>query len=170
MNQFNQPIDSQTAKTPPEKRRFAFVHSAWHREIVLQGREAFLEEMKRQGISTSEIDVYEVPGAFEIPLHAKALAQTRRYAAIIACGFIVDGGIYRHEFVASAVIDALMDLQLTTEIPVISMVLTPQRFHDHEEHRKFFFEHLRVKGLEAAATCVSAVTSLANIRRAPVTL
>ncbi len=42
----------------------------------------------------SQIDVFEVPGAFEIPLQAKLLARTGRYVAIVATGLIVDGGIY----------------------------------------------------------------------------
>ena len=46
------------------------------------------------------IDLFEVPGSFEIPLHAQLLAKTRRYTAIVAAGLVVDGGIYRHEFVA----------------------------------------------------------------------
>lgn len=157
--------DSQIAKRLPDKQRFAFVHSAWHREIVHQGRDAFLAEMIQRGVSMTNIDVYEVLGAFEIPLHVKLLALTNQYAAITACGFIVDGGIYRHDFVAGAVIDALMRVQLETEVPVISAVLTPQRFNDHEEHRRFFSEHLCVKGQEAAVACISAVASLARIGR-----
>ena len=84
------------------------------------------------------IDFFQVPGAFEIPLQAKLLARTSRYVAIVAAGLVVDGGIYRHEFVADAVISALMRLQLETDVPIISAVLTPQRFHEHEEHKRFF--------------------------------
>src|SRR5579864_3801028 len=84
----------------PESARIAFVQSRWHAEIVDRGREAFLAEMARRGVTADGIDVFDVPGAFEIPLHAKALARTGRYQAIVACGFVVDGGIYRHEFVA----------------------------------------------------------------------
>jgi 6,7-dimethyl-8-ribityllumazine synthase len=76
---------------------------------------------------------------------------------------VVDGGIYRHEFVAGTVIDALMRIQLETEIPVISAVLTPQHFHAHEEHRSFFAEHFVVKGREAAAACAATVDSLARL-------
>ena len=43
---------------------------------------------------------------------------------------MVDGGIYRHEFVADTVIKALMDVQLRTEVPIFSAVLTPQQFHE----------------------------------------
>ncbi|MFP3562323.1 6,7-dimethyl-8-ribityllumazine synthase, partial [Paraburkholderia sp. SIMBA_049] len=78
-------------------------------------------------------------GAFEIPLHAKRLAQTGRYAGIVAAGLVVDGGIYRHDFVATAVIDGLMQVQLETGTPVFSVVLTPHHFHG-EEHVKYFRE------------------------------
>ncbi|MGC1342506.1 MAG: 6,7-dimethyl-8-ribityllumazine synthase, partial [Candidatus Binataceae bacterium] len=84
-------------------------------------------------------------------MQAKLLAQSGRYAAIVAAGLVVNGGIYRHEFVASTVISALMRVQLETAVPVISAVLTPRSFHAHEEHRKFFLEHFVVKGAEAAS-------------------
>jgi 6,7-dimethyl-8-ribityllumazine synthase len=54
-----------------------------------------------------------------------------------------------HEFVADAVIAGLMQMQLETEVPVLSCVLTPQRFHEHAEHQTFFRQHFRVKGREA---------------------
>jgi 6,7-dimethyl-8-ribityllumazine synthase len=145
--------------------RFAFVQSCWHRDIVDRGRSAFVEEMARLGVPSARIDTVEVPGAFEIPLHARLLARTGRYAAVIACGFVVDGGIYRHEFVADAVISGLMKVQLETGIPVISAVLTPQRFHEHDEHRTFFRDHFLVKGREAAQACVSTVKSLQRLAR-----
>jgi 6,7-dimethyl-8-ribityllumazine synthase len=147
-----------------QHKRFAFVQSCWHREIVDQGRDAFLDEMASGGVAAAAIDLYEVPGAFEIPLHAKLLARSGRYAAVVACGFVVNGGIYRHEFVAHAVIDALMAVQLEVEIPVISAVLTPQQFHEHDQHRAFFHAHFRVKGKEAAAACLRAVASVTSVR------
>jgi 6,7-dimethyl-8-ribityllumazine synthase len=114
--------------------------------------------------SRKQIDCFEVPGAFEIPLHAKLLAKTGRYAAVVAAGFVVDGGIYRHDFVASSVIDALMSVQLETEVPVISVVLTPQQFHEHDEHRTFFREHFIVKGEEAARACAAAIGGIQKLR------
>jgi 6,7-dimethyl-8-ribityllumazine synthase len=153
-----------THSTGKYQKRFAFVQSCWHREIVDQGRDAFVGEMASGGIPRSAIDLYEVPGAFEIPLHAKLLARSDRYAAVVACGFVVDGGIYRHEFVAQAVIDALMAVQLEVEVPVISAVLTPQQFHEHAEHRAFFHDHFRIKGKEAAVACLRAVAGLTAVR------
>lgn len=140
--------------------RIAFIQSSWHRDIVDQCRFAFMKEIAAKGFSEWQVDVFDVPGAFEIPLQAKLLAKTGRYAAIVAAGFVVDGGIYRHEFVAGAVIDALMRVQLDTEVPVISAVLTPQYFHEHATHAEFFHKHFVVKGTEAAHACW---TTMANI-------
>ncbi len=140
--------------------RYAFIEAAWHADIVQPARAAFLEEMHRQGVNASDIDVVGVTGAFEIPLHAQRLIATGRYHAVVACALVVDGGIYQHEFVASTVIDALMRVQLDTGVPVISAVLTPHHFHEHLEHRKYLQNHFAIKGTEAARACAATVSSL----------
>jgi len=148
---------------PSSGSRIAFVQACWHRSIVEHGRDGFLRELERLGVSCDRVDVFEVPGSLEIPLHAKLLAKTGRYAAVVAAGFVVDGGIYRHEFVAQAVIDGLMSVQLETEVPVLSMVLTPQRFHEHDEHVAFFTGHMTKKGAEAASACVHTIRGIETI-------
>ena len=83
--------------------------------IATWSRNAASHSSPRSRRATSpraQVDLFEVPGSFEIPLHAQLLAKTRRYTAIVAAGLVVDGGIYRHEFVADTVIKALMDVQL----------------------------------------------------------
>jgi 6,7-dimethyl-8-ribityllumazine synthase len=95
-----------------------------------------------------------------------ALARTGSYDAIIACGLVVNGGIYRHEFVASAVIDGLMRVQLDTDMPTFSAVLTPRDFHEHEEHQTFFKAHFVKKGVEVAQACLNTLQSLAALPRA----
>jgi len=151
---------------PSSGSRIAFVQACWHRSIVERGRDGFLRELERLGIARDRVDVFEVPGSLEIPLHAKLLAKTGRYAAVVAAGFVVDGGIYRHEFVARAVIDGLMAVQLETEVPVLSMVLTPQRFHEHDEHVAFFTAHMAKKGAEAAIACVHTMRGISEIKAA----
>ena len=153
-------------ESPSSGSRIAFVQACWHRSIVESGRDGFLRELERLGIARDRVDVFEVPGSLEIPLHAKLLAKTGRYAAVVAAGFVVDGGIYRHEFVAQAVIDGLMSVQLETEVPVLSMVLTPQRFHEHDEHVAFFTGHMARKGAEAAIACVHTMRGVAEITAA----
>ena len=68
----------------PSHQRIAFVQACWHRDIVDQCRQSFLAELGRRGFPGSQVDVFEAPGSFEIPLQAKLLAKTGRYAAIVA--------------------------------------------------------------------------------------
>lgn len=143
--------------------RIAFVQASWHKDIVDQCRDAFTQEMMHAGYPQSSIDFFEVAGAFEIPLHAKLLAKTGRYSAVVAAGLVVDGGIYRHEFVAQCVIGALMQVQLETEVPVISAVLTPHHFHSHDEHLQYFSQHFLVKGAEAARACIGTMAALKRL-------
>lgn len=140
----------------------AFVHACWHRDLVGQCRDAF-ERTMTELEPARPVEVFEVPGSFELPLHARLLARSGRYDAIVAAGLVVDGGIYRHEFVADAVITGLMQVQLDTEVPVLSAVLTPQQFHEHDDHHRFFSEHLAGKGAEAARACVATCSKIAAL-------
>lgn len=139
--------------------QIAFVQATWHRNIVDQAREGFTDQIRTLGFTADALEFFEVPGAFEIPLTAKRLALSGRYRAIVAAGLVVDGGIYRHDFVATAVIDGLMRVQLDTEVPVFSVVLTPHHFHEHDEHVGYFTKHFVKKGAEAA-TAVAATLEL----------
>lgn len=130
--------------------QIAFVQAAWHRPIVDQARVGFIDQIRTLGFTDDALEFFEVPGAFEIPLTAKRLALTGRYRAVVAAGLVVDGGIYRHDFVATAVIDGLMRVQLDTDVPVFSVVLTPHHFHEHDEHVGYFTKHFTKKGAEAA--------------------
>jgi 6,7-dimethyl-8-ribityllumazine synthase len=145
----------------------AFIKARWHADIVDRCQEGFLAELDRQAWRAGNVEVYEVPGSFEIPLLAKRLALTGRFAAVVASGFVVDGGIYRHDFVAGAVIDALMRVQLDTGVPVITAVLMPHHFHDHGAHREFFAEHFVTKGKEAADACLKIMTNSARLAAVP---
>ncbi len=155
MTQTAQPVASAA-------RRFAFLHAQWHAAIVHQARDSFIAQMQQLGVAGDAIDVIEVPGAFEIPLLAKRLARSGNYAAITGCAFVVDGGIYRHEFVADAVVSALMAVQLETDVPVLSVVLTPHHFHAGDDHQAFFAAHFVTKGAEAARACMQTVQALAR--------
>ena len=124
--------------------RYAFIKAGWHSDIVDNSLAGFKEECD------GEVDVIDVPGAFEIPLMAQELAKTGKYDAIVGSAFIVDGGIYRHDFVSAAVVDGLMRVGLDTGVPVLSVALTPHNFQETPDHIKFFREHFIGKGREAA--------------------
>lgn len=134
--------------------RYAFIKANWHSEIVNRSLDGFREQ-----IGDAEVEVFDVPGAFEIPLLARDLAASHRYAAVVGAAFVVDGGIYRHEFVASTVLDGLMRAQLDTDVPVLSVVLTPHHFQETDVHVEFFQDHFFCKGGEAA-TAARAIGEL----------
>ena len=140
--------------------RIAVICASWHTDIVDRAKQALLGEFDRSPTPPGRVDQFEVPGAFEIPLLAQTLARSGRYDAVVACALVVNGGIYRHEFVAAAVIDGLMRVQLDADVPVLSCVLTPRDFHEHEEHRRFFGEHFVTKGVEVARACLATVAGL----------
>ena len=103
--------------------RYAFIKANWHSDIVDQALTGFSEL-----IPLEQIDVFDVPGAFEMPLVARDLAASGQYAAVAAAAFVVDGGIYRHDFVAQAVVDGLMRAGMDTGVPVLSVSLTPHQY------------------------------------------
>ncbi len=139
--------------------RIAFIKAGWHSDIVDQSHRGFLRELEALGQATDRVDVFTVPGAYEIPLQAKTLAKTGDYAIVVAAAFVVDGGIYRHEFVADAVVSGMMQVQLETEVPVLSVVLTPKTFQESPEQIAFFTEHFVTKGAEAARACVATLAN-----------
>jgi 6,7-dimethyl-8-ribityllumazine synthase len=129
--------------------RYAFIKANWHAEIVNQAVAGFCEL-----IPAEQVDVFDVPGAFELPLLSRDLAATGRYAAVVAAAFVVDGGIYRHEFVAQAVVDGLMRAGMDTGVPVLSVSLTPHQYQETEHHMQVYRSHFVEKGREAARAVV----------------
>lgn len=136
-----------------ENQKIALIHAAWHLDIVAKCIDGFKAQMLDKGYKAENIEVYSVPGAYEIPLQAKLLAKSGKYDAVAASALVVDGGIYRHDFVAQAVCSGLMQVQLETEVPVFTAVLTPHNFHDHDEHSSYFKKHFVKKGNELADAC-----------------
>ncbi|GGO54781.1 6,7-dimethyl-8-ribityllumazine synthase [Roseovarius pacificus] len=130
--------------------RYAFVKANWHADIVDRALDGFCELIPRE-----QVDVFDVPGAFEMPLLARDLAMTGRYGAVAAAAFVVDGGIYRHDFVAQAVVDGLMRAGLDSGVPVLSVSLTPHQYQETAHHDAIFRAHFIEKGREAARAALS---------------
>lgn len=144
--------------------RFAFVKARWHADIVDRALEGFL-----QLIPAEQVDIIDVPGAFEMPLMARDLAASGRYSAVVAAAFVVDGGIYRHDFVAAAVVEGLMRAGLDTGVPVLSVSLTPHHYQETAHHNAIYKAHFVTKGREAAEAArgiLEARAALAQARAA----
>ncbi|WP_299862557.1 6,7-dimethyl-8-ribityllumazine synthase [uncultured Hoeflea sp.] len=135
--------------------RYAFIKANWHSDIVSQALVGF-----QHTIPADRIDVFDAPGAFELPLMARNLAKSGRYLAVAAAALVVDGGIYRHDFVAQAVVNGLMQAGLETNVPVLSISLTPHHYQETEHHIAIYRDHFVLKGREAA----EAALMLTNAR------
>ena len=138
--------------------RYAFIKANWHSEIVDQALVGFQEV-----IPADQIDVFDVPGAFEMPLMAKRLAKSGKYHAIAAAALVVDGGIYRHDFVAQAVVNGLMQAGLETDVPVLSVSLTPHHFQETAHHIGIYRDHFVTKGREAANAALAVTKPMAAV-------
>jgi len=140
--------------------RYAFVKASWHSDVLNEALAGFGEI-----VGVENVDVYDVPGAFEIPLVSRDLARTGRYASVVGCAFVVDGGIYRHDFVASTVVEGLMRAQMDTDVPVLSIVLTPHNYQETDVHNEFFQAHFVKKGREAGRAAQAIEKTRAAIPR-----
>jgi 6,7-dimethyl-8-ribityllumazine synthase len=126
----------------------ALVRAGWHAEIIsnfVTGYRTTIDESSDH----FTINEYEVPGVVEIPLFTQNLISTGAVDLVVVTGLIVDHGVYRHEFVAGTVLDAVMKIQLETGTPIIYGILTPQDFMS-EGRPDFFKAHFSGKGIEAA--------------------
>ncbi len=100
----------------------------------------------RKALAKGEVDVFHVPGAFELPLAAKMLAQTHRYHGIVALGAVIRGGTPHFDYVAGEAARGLQDVALQTGIPVAFGVLTTDTLEQAEARAN--------KGFDAAMTAL----------------
>lgn len=142
--------------------RVGFVQAQWHQELLAPLQEAFLAAWSAAGLDREQVEIHAVPGVFELPLRCKQLALTGRYAALVAVGLITDGGIYRHDFVASSVNHGLIQVQLETAIPIVLAVMTPQNNPADAASQRVLAEHLGTKGAEAAAVSLWALRTASH--------
>jgi 6,7-dimethyl-8-ribityllumazine synthase len=141
-------------------KKIAIIQANWHVDIVSQATRSFSDDMVKAGVAAEKLEVFDVPGSLEIPLLAQKLAQSGQYDLIMATGLIVDGGIYRHDFVSATVLDGMMRVQLDTGVPVLSVVLTPHNFQEVPAHMDFYRDHFVLKGQEAANAAVQTLNTL----------
>lgn len=135
------------------------VKATWHADAVDAFAVSCSSELKSAN-GQIQVNTYSVPGVVEIPLFTKKLIQSQTVDIVVVAGLIADHGIYRHDFVASTVMDATMKVQMETGVPIIYGILTPQEFMS-EGRAEFFSEHFIKKGKEAA---MSVLTTLDNER------
>jgi 6,7-dimethyl-8-ribityllumazine synthase len=110
----------------PAGMRFAVVASRFNSGVTDKLLEGALEAFKRAQVKEENVEVVRVPGAFEIPLAAKALASSGRFAGVVCLAAIVKGGTPHWDFLSRAVTDAVAQVALETGVPVANAILTTE--------------------------------------------
>ena len=138
------------------KRGVAIVVSRFNGEITNQLLESALGELDEAGVRREAVTVMPVPGAFELPLAAMALAKTRRYACVVALGCVVRGETPHFDFIAAEAASGLQLAALETGVPVAFGVLTVDVVEQAQA---------RVgKGAEAVRTALEMADAFAQLR------
>ncbi|MCG6972368.1 MAG: 6,7-dimethyl-8-ribityllumazine synthase [Desulfobacterales bacterium] len=112
------------AKLLAEGKKFSLIVSRFNDFISDRLLEGALDALLRSGAKDEDIDVVKVPGAFEIPLMAKKMAETKRYHAVICLGAVIRGATPHFEYVSAEVSKGVAAVGLETEIPVIFGIVT----------------------------------------------
>jgi 6,7-dimethyl-8-ribityllumazine synthase len=138
------------------RRGVAIVTSRFNGEITNRLLDSALEELDRLGVQPGAITVMPVPGAFELPLAAMALAKTRRFACVVALGCVIRGDTPHFEYVASEAASGLQLAALETGVPVAFGVLTLDNAEQAESRIG--------KGAEAVRTALEMADAFAQLR------
>ncbi|MDX1634712.1 MAG: 6,7-dimethyl-8-ribityllumazine synthase [Marinobacter sp.] len=104
--------------------RYALVVGRFNGFVVESLVEGAVDTLRRHGISESDITIVRVPGAYEMPLAVKRVAETGQYDAIIALGAVIRGGTPHFDYVAGEAASGLGAVSLETDVPVSFGVLT----------------------------------------------
>jgi 6,7-dimethyl-8-ribityllumazine synthase len=144
--------------TPPG--RFAVVAARFNSVVVDALLAGALDALKRHGVADDAVDVARVPGSFEIPLVARRMAATNRYAAVICLGAVIKGDTDHYDHVAGAAASGVAQAALATGVPVTFGVLTCDTL---EQAVNRAGGKAGNKGFEAAVTAVEMVNLLRKL-------
>ena len=140
------------------RRAVGIVVSRFNGEVTGGLLQSALDELEASGVERDSITVMPVPGAFELPLAAMALAKTRRFACIVALGCVIRGDTPHFDYVASEAASGLQLAGIETGVPVSFGVLTLDRPDQAGPRLE--------KGAEAVRTALEMADLFANLRAA----
>ena len=150
-------VDVLEGEAGPTRRQLAIVVAKFNGEITTKLLASALDAIDEIGIDRDHLTVVPVPGAFELPLAAMALAKTRRYGCVVALGCVIRGETPHFEYVAGEAASGLQLAALETGIPVAFGVLTVENASQAEE---------RVgKGAEAVRTALEMADLFQQLRQ-----
>ncbi len=148
------------AQTQWTSGRIAILLTRWNSFItdnLLQGAQ---QALHRNGVPEDQIDVVYVPGAFELPITARKLLDSGKYASLVALGCVIRGGTPHFDFVCSGCMDGLMQVQLDARVPVTFGVLTVDSVEQAIERSG---DDSNNKGAEAAVTALEMMNLMQEL-------
>ena len=140
--------------------RFAIVVARFNEVIVDSLQQGALQTLTRHGVPQSNLSIFKVPGAFELPLVARRIARQREYDAIISLGAVIRGATPHFDYVASQCASGLARISLDEDIPVIFGVLTTNTIEEAIERAGSKSGN---KGSDAAMTALEMVSLLRTL-------
>ena len=144
--------------------RFAIVRAVFYEDLAERLTAGALRGLSENGIDSGRVEMHEVPGAFELPLAAKACAQSGRYSAVICLGAVIRGETDHYDHVCAAAAHGIEQAQLDTGVPCAFGLLTV-------ENRQQALERSgggkRDQGYDSARTAVRMAKLLEGLRATP---
>ncbi|MBV1885373.1 MAG: 6,7-dimethyl-8-ribityllumazine synthase [Gammaproteobacteria bacterium] len=140
--------------------RYALVVGRFNSFVVESLVEGAIDSLMRQGIAEADIEIFRVPGAFEMPLAVQRVAATKKFDAIVALGAVIRGGTPHFEYVAGECTKGIAQVSLQHDIPVAFGVLTVDSIEQAIERSG---SKAGNKGAEAAMSALEMVSLFKNM-------
>ena len=140
--------------------KIGLVVSDWNQEVTFAMCEAAIATLKRHGAEMDNIVVKHVPGAFELTLGAKLLAESDDFDAIICIGCVIQGETRHFEFICQGVTQGIMQLNMAYNLPFVFGVLTTDNLEQAKDRAGGKHGN---KGDEAAITAIKMASLKAEL-------
>lgn len=141
---------------------FAIVVARWNDEFTSKLADGALDALLAAGAKREDIDVFHVPGAFELPVASLRAAKSGEYDAVIALGVVIRGDTPHFDYVAGQAAAGLMQASMQTGVPVMFGVITADKLDQVVERTG---EGTDNKGFEAAISAIETASTLSEIIR-----
>lgn len=138
--------------------RFAIVASRWNEAIVSRLIDGAQKALQQASAADDAVDLFRVPGAFEIPLCAQKAAESRKFDAVICLGVVIRGDTPHFEYIAAAAARGISEASLRTGVPLLFGVITADNVEQAQSRSR---DDENNKGYESAMAAIE----LANLYR-----
>lgn len=137
--------------------KIAIVQARFNQKITDGLTNGAIEALKEVGVASDDIEIFQVPGSFEIPLTCQRLAKTKKFNGIIAVGAVIKGETAHFNYIAKAATEGVVRVMLDQNIPIAFSILTTYNWQQAEARAK---KNKNNKGYEAALALVETIMNL----------